>query len=85
MLLLHEGEEFAIALPVVMLGAAFFLLKWAAAGDREEQTEEETLAVEPPAGMVEAPDLALAGAHSRHAAGETAVEPPDEGQPADNP
>jgi hypothetical protein len=26
----HEGEEFVIALPAVMLGAAFLILKWAA-------------------------------------------------------
>ena len=38
----HEGEEFVIALPAVMLGAAFLILKWAAG------PSESDAAVEPP-------------------------------------
>ena len=39
----HQGEEFVLILPLALLGAAFFILKWAA-GD--ESTAE--VAVEPP-------------------------------------
>jgi hypothetical protein len=30
----HQGEEFVIALPLAMLGAAYFILKWASGGDQ---------------------------------------------------
>jgi len=35
----HEGEEFVIALPVVMLVAAFFLMRWAAKGKDDDEDE----------------------------------------------
>ena len=31
----HEGEEFVIALPAVMLAGAFFLMRWANQGAEE--------------------------------------------------
>jgi hypothetical protein len=75
----HEGEELVIALPAVMLGAAFLILKWAAggkSGDEEESTESAAAAAAP---GLEPRDLALLGA------GKVAVEPPDEHQPARDP
>jgi hypothetical protein len=41
-LVVHEGEELVIALPAVMLGAAFFLLRWGlrrGPGDDEDEDE----------------------------------------------
>ena len=41
-LLAHQGEEFVIALPAVMLAAAFFLMRYAAGGKSEgEQPQEQ--------------------------------------------
>jgi hypothetical protein len=40
----HEGEELVIALPAVMLGAAFFILKWAA----QPEDSAGEVPVEPP-------------------------------------
>jgi hypothetical protein len=37
----HEGEELAIALPAVMLGAALLILKWAASNGGAVPEEEE--------------------------------------------
>jgi hypothetical protein len=36
----HQGEELVIALPLVMLGAAYFLLKWAASGPSTSSEDE---------------------------------------------
>jgi hypothetical protein len=47
----HQGEEFVMALPVVLLGAAFILLKWAAGNEHppdEEPLATGEVAVEPP-------------------------------------
>ena len=79
----HEGEEFVIALPAVMLGAAFLILKWAAGPKSDEEDEasesesESTAAAAAPG--LEARDLSLVGASK------TAVEPPDEQQTAADP
>lgn len=51
MLLAHEGEEFVIALPVVMLGAAFVLMKWGFGGGDSDGGRSSTPredAVQPP-------------------------------------
>ena len=37
----HQGEELVIALPLAMLGAAYFLLKWAASGPSSASEEED--------------------------------------------
>jgi hypothetical protein len=42
----HEGEELAIALPAVMLGAALLILKWAASNDRSAEDDAPTAEVE---------------------------------------
>jgi hypothetical protein len=81
---LHEGEEAVIALPIVMLGAAFFLLKWAASGKREEEEEADASAPPTASGAVNTGDLTFIGAGSR-SVGEMPVKPPDERQPADDP
>lgn len=86
MLLLHQGEELVIALPAVMLGAAFFLLKWAAGNDSEDHPDEPPVADEllaAPSVGVDTPELVLTGASGL--ASQVPVEPPDEGQPADHP
>ena len=53
----HEGKEFVIALPAVMLAAAFFLMRYAAGGKSEdepaegssEESETPTPSPDPPA------------------------------------
>jgi hypothetical protein len=47
----HQGEELVIALPLAMLGAAYFILKWAASG--EEQPEDQDDVSAPPGPTVE--------------------------------
>ena len=36
----HEGEEFVIALPAVMLAGAFFLMRWANQGDEDKPSDD---------------------------------------------
>jgi len=36
----HEGEEFVIALPAIMLAGAFFLMRWANQGDEDKPADE---------------------------------------------
>jgi hypothetical protein len=43
----HEGEEFVIILPAIMLGGAFFLMRWANQGDKSDEAEEGAPAGEP--------------------------------------
>ena len=74
----HQGEELVIALPAVMLGAAFLILRWAAGQPAEpEEAPDSTAAASAPG--LDPRDLALVGA------GKVAVEPPDEEQPARDP
>jgi hypothetical protein len=37
----HQGEELVIALPAVMLAAAFFLMRYAAGGKSEDESSPE--------------------------------------------
>jgi hypothetical protein len=78
----HEGEELVIALPAVMLGAAFLILKWAAgpstSDEQDGASESESTAAAAAPGL-EARDLSLVSA------GKTAIEPPDEQQSAADP
>jgi hypothetical protein len=76
----HEGEEFVIALPAVMLGAAFLILKWAAGSSEGASDAEDDSTAAAAAPGLEARDLSVVGA-----AGKAAVEPPDEQQPAADP
>jgi nitrogen fixation-related uncharacterized protein len=47
-LVVHEGEELVIALPAVMLGGAFFLLRWGLRrGPADDDDDEDR--DEPPA------------------------------------
>jgi hypothetical protein len=50
----HEGEEFAIILPVIMLVGAFFILRWANKNDkdRSEEDAEDVAPEERPVGFV---------------------------------
>ena len=51
----HEGEEFAIILPVIMLVGAFFILRWANKNDKDKTDEdvaEDVLPEERPVGFV---------------------------------
>lgn len=75
----HEGEEFVIALPAVMLGAAFLILKWAAGNSESEPDPEADSTASAAAPGLEARDLSLVGA------AKAAVEPPDEQQAAADP
>ena len=49
----HEGEELVIALPAVMLAAAFFLMRYAAGGKSEDEPSEPE--PEPPPASPEPP------------------------------
>jgi hypothetical protein len=40
----HEGEEFVIALPAIMLAGAFFLMRWANQGDEDKASGESSAA-----------------------------------------
>jgi hypothetical protein len=75
----HEGEEFVIALPAVMLGAAFLILKWAAGNSEGASGAEDDSTAAAAAPGLEARDLSLVGARK------AAVEPPDEQQPTSDP
>ena len=77
----HQGEEFVILLPIVLMGAAFFLLRWAASGPNENE-DESAPAVAPPTLDIKPSDFALAGVGAPH---ETPVEPPEEAQAGDDP
>jgi hypothetical protein len=46
----HQGEEFVLALPAIMLAGAFFILRWANQKDPEETTPdaEETVSEDAP-------------------------------------
>jgi hypothetical protein len=49
----HEGEEFAIILPVIMLVGAFFILRWANKNDKTDaDAAEEVAPEERPVGFV---------------------------------
>ncbi|HLZ26207.1 MAG TPA: hypothetical protein VKV73_02690 [Chloroflexota bacterium] len=51
----HEGEEFAIILPIIMLVGAFFILRWANKNDKDKTDEdavEEPLPEARPVGFV---------------------------------
>jgi hypothetical protein len=60
-LLAHQGEELVIALPAIMLAAAFFLLRYAAGGKAEDEPSPETASEEP----APAPDAPLVGSSWR--------------------
>jgi 1,4-dihydroxy-2-naphthoate octaprenyltransferase len=52
----HQGEEFVIILPAVMLIGAFFILRWANQNDKDkgedDAAEEDVLPEERPVGLV---------------------------------
>jgi 1,4-dihydroxy-2-naphthoate octaprenyltransferase len=49
----HQGEEFVIILPAVMLIGAFFILRWANQNDKDKaEDEEDVLAEERSVGLV---------------------------------
>lgn len=56
----HEGEEFVIALPAVMLAAAFFLMRWANQGGKDDDDTSD--AVESAPGPDETEEPAVTGA-----------------------
>ncbi len=51
-LLAHEGEEFAIILPAVMLVGAFFIMRWANQSDKSENDALEDNPDDRPVGFV---------------------------------
>jgi hypothetical protein len=55
----HQGEELVIALPAVMLAAAFFLMRYAAGGKSEDERSQEldtpTSQSEPPRPEADSP------------------------------
>jgi len=51
----HQGEEFVIILPAIMLLGAFFILRWANQNDKdtdEDDTSETVPPEERPVGLV---------------------------------
>ena len=75
----HQGEEFLIALPIVMLGGAYLLLKWATSGESSGREDELSAPGAPPTLDIQPRDLTLVGA------GKVTVEPPDEGEAGHDP
>ena len=47
----HQGEEFVIILPAIMLVGAFFILRWANKNDKDK-SDEDVLPEERPVGFV---------------------------------
>jgi len=43
----HQGEEFVLALPAIMLVGAFFILRWANTKDPEEEASEDVPTQDP--------------------------------------
>jgi hypothetical protein len=37
----HQGEEFVLALPAIMLVGAFFLLRWANQGEPDDSSDSD--------------------------------------------
>ena len=62
-LLAHEGEELVIALPAVMLAAAFFLLRYAA-GEKSDDERPQDVDTPPSASEPVAPDPPVVGSAS---------------------
>jgi hypothetical protein len=50
-LLTHEGEEFAIILPAIMLVGAFFVMRWANQSDKDDDDPPATAAEDRPVGL----------------------------------
>jgi hypothetical protein len=50
----HQGEEFVIILPAIMLVGAFFILRWANQNDKDKADDDtpEVLPEERPVGLV---------------------------------
>jgi hypothetical protein len=51
-LLAHEGEEFVIILPAIMLVGAFFIIRWANQSDKGEDDALEDNPEDGPVGLV---------------------------------
>ena len=47
----HQGEEFVIILPAVMLVGAFFIMRWANQNDETAAETPESDAADPPAAI----------------------------------
>ena len=43
----HQGEEFVLALPAIMLVGAYFILRWANQKDPEEGASEDVTTEDP--------------------------------------
>jgi hypothetical protein len=51
----HQGEEFVIILPAIMLLGAFFILRWANQNDKDKDEDDTSETVPPeerPVGLV---------------------------------
>ena len=44
----HQGEEFVIILPMIMLVGAFFILRWANKNDQDKSDDETAEEAVPP-------------------------------------
>jgi len=51
-LLAHEGEEFVIILPAIMLVGAFFIMRWANQSDKSEDDALDDNPEDRPVGLV---------------------------------
>jgi hypothetical protein len=89
----HQGEEFVIILPAIMLIGAFFIMRWANKPVEEEDGSAELKSVRQDTDDESASDEELLAAAAAHAAGakslaavgQVVVEPQDEAHAHDYP
>ena len=82
----HQGEEFVIILPAMMLAGAFFIMRWANKPTTDEEADRRA-ANEEAASDEELIEAARKAANGRSlaAVGQVAVEPEDEAHAGDDP
>ncbi len=82
----HQGEEFVIILPVILLAGAFFIVRWANKPTTDEEADRRAANEEAASDeeLIEAARKAVNG-KSLAAVGQVAVEPQDEAHAGDDP
>jgi len=82
----HQGEEFVIILPAMMLAGAFFIMRWANKPTTDEEADRRAANEEAASDeeLIEAAREAVNG-KSLAAVGQVAVEPEDEAHAGDDP
>ena len=83
----HQGEEFVIILPAMMLAGAFFIMRWANQPAQDEEAQRSAHAKDEESAsdndLIEA--ARAVNRRSLAAVGQVAVEPEDEAHAGDDP